>query len=596
MRWVLLLLVFLPACGHVATPMITGVSTIAGGAANAAGNDATVVAPAPSRQPPPVTPAADSRTLVPPMPPVASIDDAAVTATIARMSLPEKVGQLLMVSFYGSGDNSRIRSLITRDHVGNLVLVGTDAQNPAELAALTADLQGLTRASNDGIPALIGVDQEGGDVESLLSGFTLFPNPMALGATGSQDLARQEGRAMGEEMRAAGINLDLAPVLDVNTNPANPVIGLRSLGDRESLVSELGAAYIAGLHDAGILAVVKHFPGHGATSQDSHVVLPVDSRDRATIEATDLPPFEAAIGSGVDAVLVAHVSYPALDPSSLPASLSPTIITGLLRGQLGWDGVVLSDDLGMRAVSADRTPGQLAIAAIGAGDDLLIYTTSEPEIEQASAALIDAVRSGRISEQRLDDSVRRVLQLKARISAAGGAFDSAVHAEVARAISEQAVTVIAGSGLPLAPASAGNRRLLVVSPSTLAGAGGSEIGAAVRRRYPATDEVVVDPLTGAGRTAALAAAAAASAVIVATLPSGAAQDQFVREMLTTNPRTTILLLGLPYELSAFPEAASVVATFGALPAQLDAAVAVLFGEIPARGVLPVTIPGVSLAP
>jgi beta-N-acetylhexosaminidase len=584
-RWApLVLLLVLPACGHAAQPLIRGAAT------PTRANDSAPVQPAPGSSaaaPPqakPVTPASQLATVTP-------AENAAITAQIAGMSLQEKVGQLFMVSFYGTGDNTRVRSLIARDHIGNLVLVGSDAQSPAELAALVTDLQGLTQESDAGILAIVGVDQEGGDVQSLQQGFTLFPNPMALGATGSTQLAQQEGKAMGEEMRAAGINLDLAPVLDVNTNPANPVIGLRSLGDRPALVSQLGTAYIAGLHAAGVLAVAKHFPGHGATAQDSHLVLPIDTSSRSFIDANDLPPFATALHSGVDAVLVAHVSYPALDASGLPASLSNAIVTGLLRGRLGWDGVVLSDDLGMKAVSAGRTPGELAVAAVEAGDDLLIFTTSEPEIDQAASALDAAVLDGRIPEQRLDDSVRRILELKSRLLPSGGTFDATTHADVARAVSEQAVTVIAGAGLPLSSQLSGGKPLLVVSPSTLADASGTELGAAIRQRYPDSREVLVDPLSGAGQAVALAAAPSAAAVIVATLPSNAGQDQFVRALLAANPHTVVLLLGLPYQLASFPAAPSVLATYGALPAQLDAAAAVLFGEIPARGTLPVTIPG-----
>ncbi|MGI8550700.1 MAG: glycoside hydrolase family 3 protein, partial [Dehalococcoidia bacterium] len=429
--------------------------------------------------------------------------------------------------------------------------------------------------------------------------FTLFPDATALGATGSAALAQQQGRAMGEEMRATGVNLDLAPVLDVNSEPNNPIIGLRSFGDKPELVSRLGEAFFSGLHDAGVLAVAKHFPGHGAATQDSHLVLPVIAQSRAALETTDIPPFASAIRAGIDAVLVAHVSYPALEPTGLPASLSKPVVDGLLRGQLGFDGVVITDDLGMRALMSHYSPAEAAVRAIEAGDDLLILTTPVRDVEAVLAALMAAVADGRISTQRLDQSVARILRLKARISPAGDEMNvaTAAHAAVARAVSESAISQIAGADPRPNLAAGQSGRLLLVSPSYLPRVGtGTELGAAARRRFPATDEIIVDPDTGAGRAASLAAAPTAAAVVVATAPLNAGHDQFVRSLLAANRRTTLLLLTLPYELQAFPSAPSVLATFGDIPPQLDAAIAVLFGDIPARGRSPVTIPGLPSAP
>ena len=526
----------------------------------------------------------------------ANQSDTAIASTLAGLSLEEKIGQLVMVSSNATLSIDGIQRLISDDHAGNLVLIRDDTKSPAQLRDQNAALQQLARANNHGVPLLIGIDQEGGDVSSLQKGFTVFPNPMALGATGSAVLARQEARAMGEEMRAVGVNLDLAPVLDLNTNPDNPVIGLRSLGDNPTTVSNLGTAIISGLHDAGLLATAKHFPGHGATSQDSHLTLPTVSKSRAALEQQDMAPFAAAVHAGVDAVLVAHVSYPALDPSGLPASLSQPVVTGVLRQQLGFDGVVITDDLGMGAITSRFSLGEAAVRAIEAGDDLLILTTPPDEIAVVLAALRNAVAGGRISEQRLDASVTRILRLKARIAAPGNlnAVASPTNAAVAVAVSEQAVTAVAGDPAPLRAITGSGRRLLVVSPADLlqSGAatnGGTELGAAVRRRYSITDEVIVNGQTGAGRVAALAAAPSAGAVVVATTGESVAEDQFIRSLLAANSHTTVLLLGLPYELRGFSSAPSVLATYGQLPVQIEAAVAVLFGEKAASGRLPVQI-------
>ena len=565
-RWLLLIVwLGLPACSHAQTPAIKPLP--------APVIESTALATAP--------PTVDARA------------EATIASTLSSMTVAQKIGQLLIVPSTSVDLNEDVGRFITATHAGNIVVLDSSGETPSQLRDELGQLQQVAQASNAGIPLLIGVDQEGGDISRLQQGFTLFPDAMALGAAGSADLAREQGRAMGEEMRATGINLDLAPVMDVNTNPDNPVIGLRSFGDRPPLVEQLGTAFIAGLHDAGVLATAKHFPGHGATSQDSHVTLPVVTEDQSTLEQVDLPPFQAALRAGVDAVLVAHVSYPALDPNrGVPASLSKPIVSGLLRGQLGFNGAVISDDLGMRAITDHYSLGEAAVQAILAGEDMVILTTPANETDTVVSALVSAVSSGRISEQRLNESVTRILRLKQRIAPPGdlSSVGDQAHEAVASAVSEQAVTAIAGNGQQLNASLLSGDRLLVVSPSFLPRAGtGTELGEDVRRRYAATEEIVVDPDSGAGRSAALAAAPGAAAVVVATSEGSAANDQFVRAMLAANPHSTVLLLELPYEARAFPSATSVMATLGDIPDQVEAAVAVVFGERPANGVMPVAI-------
>jgi beta-N-acetylhexosaminidase len=290
--------------------------------------------------------------------------------------------------------------------------------------ALTTALQALAIAKN-GIPALIGTDQEGGLVQRLNSagGFMVMPDAKTVGASLCPEAMRRYGRAVGEEMKAVGVNLAFAPVLDVNDNPENPVIGSlgRSFGISPSNVEETAVPFMLGLHDAGVIATGKHFPGHGSTTEDSHNALPFVTKDRAALEAVELPPFQTAIEQGIDLIMPAHVTYEALDPSGLPATVSRPIQTDLLRGELGFRGVIVTDDLGMEGIVALFPSGEAAVRAIEAGADMVLCVRMElsgacaPEtIDEIHAALHKAVRSGRLSLERIDESFDRILALKAK--------------------------------------------------------------------------------------------------------------------------------------------------------------------------------------
>jgi beta-N-acetylhexosaminidase len=273
-------------------------------------------------------------------------------------------------------------------------------------------LQELAVEAN-GVGALIATDQEGGLVQRLVQGFTRLPEAAVVGAAGDSDLARQYGAMVGAELRAAGVNMDLAPVLDVNDNPANPVIGRRAFGTTPTAVIDVALPFLEGLRDERVAAVGKHFPGHGNTETDSHFTLPVVRKDLEALEATELAPFRAAIDDGIEAIMVAHVAYPTLDPTGTPASISPAIVTDLLRRQIGFDGVVVTDDMGMAGVAALMPSEQAAVEAVKAGVDLVICVSLPCEAPKAQAALLEAVRSGELPMARVDEAVRRILALKA---------------------------------------------------------------------------------------------------------------------------------------------------------------------------------------
>ena len=333
-----------------------------------------------------------------------------VAAIVASMTLPQKVGQLLVPTVPGLAAADGGAALVRRYHVGGVIYFGQNIRDAAQVAALSAGLQQAARQQPPHLPLLIGTDQEGGIVSRLAGVVTVFPGQMAAGATRDPDLVRAQDRATGAAMRALGVNLDYAPVADVNTDPANPVIGIRSFSADPALAASMTAAAVDGFHQAGEAAVAKHFPGHGDTGTDSHTGLPVIHHSLSQWRAIDAPPFQAAIRAGVDEIMIGHIEVPALDDSGQPASLSRKVVTGLLRDQLGYQGVVVTDSLQMAGVLQGRTPAQVAVRAVAAGCDQLLMP-GDPGA--AYHAILRAVRRGRISVAQLDASVARVVSLKA---------------------------------------------------------------------------------------------------------------------------------------------------------------------------------------
>ena len=362
------------------------------------------------------------------------------------MNLREKVGQLFMLGFQGTEVSKDLRSLFQTYHPGAMILFSRNLEDAAQAAHLSNALQKLTPA----MPLLIAIDQEGGRVARLPKGFTVFPGQDALGRAGAVDLAYAFAEVTASELRAIGVNMDLTPVLDINTNPSNPVIGDRAFSADPVQVETLGLAVIAGLQDNGILACGKHFPGHGDTSVDSHKELPVVSHSLERLRDIELRPFVHCFQNGLAAVMSAHIKYLALDPNN-PATLSAAVMTDLLRTQLHFKGLALTDDLEMHAIVDHWGIEEAAVRSVQAGADLLILSKNEDQQVAAMEAVYRAVKKGAISELQFDHALLRILEAKEKFliphkmvdpKTAATRVGTPRHREVAHAIREAAQPLV----------------------------------------------------------------------------------------------------------------------------------------------------------
>jgi beta-N-acetylhexosaminidase len=330
--------------------------------------------------------------------------------------LVRRVGQRFMVGFEGHTASADVKALLREFGVGHVVLFARNVAGPEQVAELVRELQSVARDASHERPLLVAVDQEGGRVARLREPWTLWPAARAVGRAGSEETARQMGAAIAEELSACGIRYDFAPCVDVDTNPKNPVIGDRSFGEDPELVGRLGVAMIRGLQEGGVAAAVKHFPGHGDTDLDSHLELPAVDHSRARLDDVELRPFRMAIAAGVASVMTSHILVREIDDAR-PATLSPPLIAGLLRKELGYGGVVVTDDLEMKAVAARWTPAQIAVLAAQAGCDLLALCRGHDAQVEAIEALVRACESGEIPFKDAEAAEARVRALKDRFLA-----------------------------------------------------------------------------------------------------------------------------------------------------------------------------------
>ncbi|RAP74296.1 beta-N-acetylhexosaminidase [Paenibacillus montanisoli] len=327
---------------------------------------------------------------------------------VASMSLEEKLGAMIIAGVDGTKASAAARRMIERQHVGGVIFYGNNVKTPQSVAAYVNQLRAWNKSNKS--PLLVTVDEEGGRV-SRLPGLVKLPSGRAVGDTGDRSYAEEIGGLLGQASKSMGFNVDFAPVLDINSNPNNPVIGDRSYGATAKVVTSMGVAVMEGLKAEGVIPVVKHFPGHGDTSVDSHLELPVVNKSLAQLKSFEWVPFNSAIEKGADAVMIAHILFPKID-KSVPASLSRTIITDQLRGELGFKGVVMTDDLTMGAIAKNYGMGEAAVLTVKAGSDILLVAHKYENVDAILAALMNSVTRGEIAEERIDESVKRILMLK----------------------------------------------------------------------------------------------------------------------------------------------------------------------------------------
>jgi len=534
------------------------------------------------------------------------------------LTLREKVAQLIFIPFHGAAPNTRSREYrqfmkhVRETRVGGMVLVNwnngrlTQKAQPYALGAFLNRMQKLSR-----VPLLVAGDFERG-ASMRFDGTTVFPQAMAFGAAGDPALARFEGAVTAREARAMGVHWLFFPVADVNNNPDNPIINIRSYGEDPQQVSALVTAFIEG---AGadphyrVLTTAKHFPGHGDTAVDTHLNLAVINGTRERLEAVELAPFRAAIQAGVDSIMTAHIAVPALAPADVPATLSPAILTGLLRGDMGFKGIIVTDALEMGGIAQGYTGGEAAVLALEAGADALVMP---PDPEAAVKAILAAVQSGRLTRARIDESVARLLAAKERVGLDRRALvdlegisdliDAPEDQERAQDIAARAVTLVKNEGaLPLrAPAKA---CFLTLAESHYSNEG-LEFAQEVRRREKNATVIALDAsMPGPTLDAAVQKTTACESFVVAAFASVAAYrgdaglagefPHLLEALFATGKPVVLVALGNPYLVRSFPKAAAFLLTFGTVPPSETAAVQAMFGESPVRGHSPVTIPGVA---
>jgi beta-N-acetylhexosaminidase len=547
------------------------------------------------------------------------VDEAWVERTLAALSLREKVGQMIMPWMSGayvaedSPEFDRLAAWVERDGIGGIVLsVGM----PLNVAAKLNALQRRAR-----VPLLVGSDMENGpgmrmsgfvSVPHLIpqGGSTAFPPVMALGAAGSDSLAEALGRVLAAEARAVGVHMVFGPVLDVNSNPENPIINTRSFGEEPALVARLAAAYVRGAHAGGLLTTGKHFPGHGDTETDSHLALPSIAADRARLDSLELAPYRALLPGGqLDGVMSAHIAVTGVEGRDAPpATLSRYFLTDVLRDELRFEGVVFTDAMDMGAVVSRYGAADAVLRAVEAGADVLLMPTDLPG---AIDAVVGAVRAGRIAESRLDASVRRILRAKSRAGLPGAAqvpldrVDDVVavraHTDVADEVARRSLTLGRDErGLvPLAPAM--RRVLLVTYARTNDPLAGDSLARALRAAGKQVSAARVDTRTTAAELDDLRRRAADVDVIVAavsippvegagSVAAGAGFGGWVQSLAAAGRPVVVVSLGSPYLLGAFPAVPAYLLAWSGTDASQAAAASALLGRAPITGTLPVSLP------
>ncbi|WP_406476458.1 glycoside hydrolase family 3 protein [Streptomyces platensis] len=591
----------------------TVLTTAAAAAAAAAGagtgaGPAHGTAPAVGQQPADPAPSAATR--------------ARLRRLISRMTPEEKVGQLFVMRVYGHSATdpdpadaaanqkeigvANAAELIAKYHVGGIIYFGWahNTREPHQIADLSNGIQKAAAAQRVPVPVLISTDQEHGIVARVGAPATLFPGAMALGAGGSRDDARTAARIAGEELFAMGIRQDYAPDADVNVNPANPVIGVRSFGADPQAVARMVAAEVKGYQGAGIASCAKHFPGHGDTDTDSHVGLPYIHHSAEEWERLDAPPFKAAIAAGIDSIMTAHIVVPAFDPSEDPATLSRPILTGILRERLGYDGVVVTDSLGMEGVRVKYGDARVPVLALKAGVDQLL---NPPDLAVAHGAVLTALKEGELTERDLDAKLLRILLLKERRGlfkdpytthrAVDRVVGTRAHLATADRIADRTTTLLRNDTgiLPLSRRREGRVLVAGVDAAAPSGTGGPPTTVLARALtelgFTATALSTGQTPTQQRIDEAVAALRERDAVVVATynVTAASGQRKLVEALLATGKPVVQLAVRNPYDIAQLTGVTAALASYSWTDVELRAAARVIAGQRNPAGRLPVPI-------
>jgi beta-glucosidase-like glycosyl hydrolase len=530
-----------------------------------------------------------------------------VNKHLSKMTLKEKIGQMIGCGYAGrfvnrdSGTLKRLKSLTIEHKIGGFILYMGEVY---ETARLTNNLQKAAK-----IPLLIAADLERG-LGTKITGATLFPPLMSLGAAGSEELIYQMGRITALEARSIGIHMTYSPVVDVNVNPDNPIINVRSLGEDPEQVGRLAASFIKGCQDFGLLATAKHFPGHGDTDMDSHSVLPTIEGDRDRLDRVELFPFKRAIEAGVRTIMTAHLRLPALDSTpDMPATLSKPIITDLLRKKLGFSGMIVTDAMNMGGITTLYSPGEAAIKAVQAGVDMILIP---PEPENVIESLVKAVKEGIIQEKTINESVRRILEAKARLGLhkislvdlddLDKSIAKAEHIKQASLTFESSITLVKNKD-DLLPLSLEGKKLAVFSLNSDPDDyyAGRTFIQEVNKSSPGSIGFYADAFTGQEFLMEAKENSTEADVLIfllfsrlrawkGTIGLNLQHVDFIKESVEGTRPVIVISFGSPYFLRHFPGVDAYICAYRhADEAQIAAAKAV-FGEIDIKGKLPVSIP------
>ncbi|WP_078550157.1 beta-N-acetylhexosaminidase [Litchfieldia alkalitelluris] len=532
-----------------------------------------------------------------------------------QLTLRQKIGQLMVCGFKANNPadvSDEIVELIRDYHVGGIILFGRNIGTPEDILKLNTRLQLEAKLAGHDQPLLICIDQENGVVRRLGEGTTVFPGAMLLGATGNPEFAYDMGLATGKELKALGINWNLAPVVDVNNNPNNPVIGVRSFGEHPFQVAEFGKAAMKGMQAAGIITSLKHFPGHGDTNLDSHLELPTINHSMERLEEVELLPFKDCIKEGADTVMSAHVYFPAIEKKQgVPATMSRSVITGLLREKLGFQGVVTTDCMEMKAIADTIGTAQGAVEAIKAGIDLVMISHLPSLQKDAIEAIATAVENNELSVEQIDAALDRVRQLKSRYLSWNEIVESVDHVTVPdvvgceehRVKAEDAfrhgITLVNNNNvLPLSTHV--NHKVLVIytNNSYLTEVedkrySSNALGAVIQEVHPTADiELVPNQFSEEMNKSMIEKAKQYETIIIGTLTASNSKDhiRFIKELVSLGKNIVVIAMRSPYDLSYLPKQIDVyIATYEFTTPALRMAAKAIYGLEEIKGQLPITI-------